>query len=280
MRARLAFALALTSLTALTSVACGASLVKLPSGPGLTAQDGAGALQQATGPCLTIRTLTAEVAVSGSAGGHRVRARLTAGVSAPASARLEAVAPFGQPFFIFVATGTDATLLLPRDNRVLEHGRPEEVLDALTGVPLGAADLHDTLTGCASVPAAGPLQTRAFGDLWRVVAAGHDGELYLHRDGPNAPWRLVAVVSRSDSGRPWRADYSAFEDHVPRAIRLTSAGSLSSGAFDLQFSLSQVETNVPLAADAFSVKIPAAAGPITLEELRRSGPLASKTDAR
>ena len=277
MRALLAFA---PVLMVLTSVACGASLVRLPSGPGFTAQDGAGALQQATGPCLAIRTLTAEVAVSGSADGHRVRARLTAGVSPPASARLEAVAPFGQPVFIFVATGTDATLLLPRDNRVLEHGRPDEVLDALTGMPLGAADLHDTLTGCASAPASGPLQARAFGDLWRVVAAGHDGELYLHRADANASWRLVAVIVRSSSGRPWRADYSAFQNNLPRAIRLTSVASPASGAFDLQLSLSQVEVNVPLAADAFRVKIPAGAGPITLEELRRSGPLASKTDAR
>ena len=257
MRALLAFA---PVLMVLTSVACGASLVRLPSGTGFTAQDGAGALQQATGPCLAIRTLTAEVAVSGSADGHRVRARLTAGVSPPASARLEAVAPFGQPVFIFVATGTDATLLLPRDNRVLEHGRPDEVLDALTGVPLGAADLHDTLTGCGS--------------------AGHDGELYLRRADANAPWRLVAVIVRSSSGRPWRADYSAFQNNLPRAIRLTSVASPASGAFDLQLSLSQVEVNVPLAADAFRVKIPAGAGPITLEELRRSGPLASKTDAR
>ena len=58
------------------------------------------------------------------------------GVAAPASARLEAVAPFGPPLFIFAATDDDATLLLPRDERVLEHGRPAEVLDAVAGVPL------------------------------------------------------------------------------------------------------------------------------------------------
>ena len=79
------------------SAACGAALVKLPSGPGLA---GAGcapsrACSRRSAACRAIRTLTAEVAVSGSAGGHRVRARLSAGVSAPASARLEAVAPFG-----------------------------------------------------------------------------------------------------------------------------------------------------------------------------------------
>lgn len=271
----LAFALALAS------IGCGARpLVKLPSGPGLTAEDASGALQQAIGSCVTIRTLTAEVAVSGSAGGRRIRARLTAGVSPPASARLEAVAPFGQPYFIFVATGNDATLLLPRDNRVLERGRPEEVLEALTGVPLDAADLHDTLTGCASAPAAGPPQARGFGDLWRIVEAGHDTELYLHRDASNTPWRLVGVVSRNRSGGSWRVDYGDFQNDLPRAIRLTSVGAPSSAAFDLALALSQVEINVVLAPDAFRVKIPPSARSITVEELRRSAPLPSKADAR
>jgi hypothetical protein len=215
-------------------------------------------------------------------GGHRVRARLSAGVSAPASARLEAVAPFGQPLFIFVATGADATLLLPRDRRVLEHQRPDAVLEALTGVPLGAGDLHDILTGCAPAPAAGSVAARAFGDLWRIVtagAAGHDGELYVHRENVNAPWRLVTVMFRSASGRTWRADYGAFQDSLPRTIRLTSADASSPDAFDLRLTVSQAERNVPLDADAFRVKIPDGSAPITLEELRRSGPLASKTDA-
>ena len=52
------------------------------------------------------------------------------------------MAPFGPPIFIFVATSDDATLLLPRDDRVLEHGRSDAVLDAVAGVPLSAADLR------------------------------------------------------------------------------------------------------------------------------------------
>src|SRR5207247_4598749 len=101
------------------SVACGVPLAKLPAGSGVHATDAGAALDQATAACRSIRSLTAEVGVSGSANGHRVRARITAGVAAPASARLEAVAPFGPPLFIFVAPGNDATLLLPRDDRVL-----------------------------------------------------------------------------------------------------------------------------------------------------------------
>src|SRR5947207_14909834 len=78
----------------LLSVSCGAPLMKLPSGPGSPppGTEGASAYAQAIDRCSSIRTLTAEVAVSGSAAGHRVRGRMVAGVQAPDSARLEAVA--------------------------------------------------------------------------------------------------------------------------------------------------------------------------------------------
>lgn len=48
------------------------------------------------------------------------------------------------------------------------------------------------------------------------------------------------------------------------------------GRFDLQLDLSQVEVNVPIAPDAFRLQQIAAADPITLDELRRSGPLGEK----
>jgi hypothetical protein len=43
--------------------------------------------------------------------------------------------------------------------------------------------------------------------------------------------------------------------------------------FDLQLTLSQIEVNAPLGADVFVVQVPATARPITLGELRESGPL-------
>ncbi len=157
--------------------------MKLPSGPGVpvSAQDAAAALAQATAACRALRTLTAEIAVSGSAGGHRLRGRLSAGVAAPASARLEAVAPFGPPLFIFVATGDDATLFLPRDERVLMHGRADAVLDAVAGVPLGAADLEATLTGCAAAPEGTGMRARQFGDAWQQLTTASGDDFYLQR---------------------------------------------------------------------------------------------------
>ena len=43
-------------------------------------------------------------------------------------------------------------------------------------------------------------------------------------------------------------------------------------SFDLRLTLSQVEINVPLGADAFTVQIPRSARPISLDELRHARP--------
>jgi hypothetical protein len=255
------------------ATSCGAKLMKLPPGPGAPAPDAAAALAQATEACRGIRTLTAEVAASGKAAGSRFRGRLSVGVAAPSSARIEAVAPFGPPIFIFAATGDDAALLLPRDERVLEHGRPDAVLNAVAGVPLNAADLHVTLTGCGP-PLSSP-QGQVRGSDWRVVTedAGGD-ELYLHRDGGSQPWRIVAVVHRRPAVPAWRAEYRDHQNGVPRLIRVASVerAAEAGAGFDLTLRLTQVETNVPLEADVFRVQIPPSAESITLEELRRARP--------
>jgi hypothetical protein len=261
----------LLPICAIAAASCGAPLMKLPQGPGAPAADAADALAQATAECRGVRTLTAEVAASGRASGSRFRGRLSTGVAAPASARIEAVAPFGPPLFIFVATGDDATLLLPRDDRILEHGQPGDVLGAVAGVPLSAADLYVTLTGCA------PTDVRAQGNErgpdWRVFEGGADGtELYLHRDGASQPWRLVAVIHRPTNGTAWRAEYRDHQDGLPRSIRLASLDAPGNAGFDLTLGLTQVETNVALDAPVFRVEIPRSASPITLDELRNARP--------
>jgi hypothetical protein len=262
----------LTVLTALTAVSCGTPLMKLPSGPATPAPDVSAALMEATAACRAVSTLTAEIAASGSVGGRGLRARLLAGLASPASARLEAAAPFGQPLFIFVARGDDATLLLPRDGRVLEHGRPEAVLEAVTAVPLDAAALRVVLTGCTSTPDLS--RARQIGDDWRVVPDG-SREIYLHREARRGPWRVVAVVNREADVSTWRGEYRDFSltgatAGLPQTVRLASVGS---NRFDLRLALSQVAINEPLDAAVFTVQIPAGAAPITLVELKESGPL-------
>jgi len=274
---------------------CAAPLVKLPAGPGTPASDAADALTDAIAACRAVSTLSAEVGVGGSVGGRRVRGSLLVGVAPPASARIEAVAPAGQPIFIFVANGDDATLLLPRDNRVLLHGRPDAVLEAVAGPPLDAVELRETLTGCV-LPAGGATGRQLGGD-WRVVSVGST-DVYLHRNAQLARWQLVAKVHHGSPLRPkadatggpggvrlqpdpqangdWRAEYAEFDGGLARAIRLAS---VDGKRFDLRLRLSQVEVNAPLGPEVFRVQIPPDADPITLEELRRSGPLGTTSES-
>lgn len=258
--------LRLVILASFAAASCGRPLMKLPNGPGEPASDLADALNQATAKCQTVSSLTAEVAVSGSIGGERVRARLVTGVARPGSARLEGYA-FGQPIFVFVATDPDGTLLLTRDQRLLEHERPGLILEAIAGVPLDAADLREALLGCATRSAAE--NGRRFGDDWRIVP-GASVDLYLHRDARTGPWRLVASEHHAASEKAWRAEYHDFAGGLPREIRFISR---AASRFDLRLQLSQVELNPDLPSAAFQVTVPARAQRITLDDLRREGPL-------
>ena len=256
---------ALACAASLFVASCGAPLIKLPAGPGTPVADGSALFEQATAACRRVSTLSAEVGVSGSVGGRRLRGRLLIGLAEPASLYVEAPAPFGAPAFIIGASNGDATLLLPRDRRVLEHGKPEELLDAIAGVPLDPAALKSTLTGCDRDTGA-PADVRAFGDGWRVV--GGDRLRYLRRERPSAPWQLVSVVIGGNGG--WRADYLDFVDGLPRRVRLVSS---EARRFDLRLVLSQVDLNVELEPSTFRVSVPPGTAPITLDELRATGPL-------
>ena len=55
-------------------------------------------------------------------------------------------------------------------------------------------------------------------------------------------------------------------------MRLTATGPNANGT-DLTLRLSQLEINMPLDAAVFEVEVPADATPLTLDELRRAGPL-------
>jgi outer membrane biogenesis lipoprotein LolB len=275
MAARAARAAVIPAIVSLLAAACSSPLKKLPAGPRMPASDGASAIDQATTACRAISTITLEMSVRGSVGGQRMRGRLSAGLAKPASARLEAVASFGQPAFFFVATAANATLFVPRDQRVA-RGRPDALLEAVAGVPLDASELRSVVTGCASMPNVSGVQ--AIGDEWRVTTDGND-EIYLRRDRQTAAWQLVTTLRRgtdpSTSLRAggWRADYSNFDRGLPRTIRLVST---PAGRFDLQLELSQVELNMPLGPEVFQLQVPASAEAISVDELRRSGPLGGK----
>src|SRR5687767_2708997 len=116
----------------ISAVACGPRRITLPSDPGTPLPDFAQIHAQLSSACAGVRTLTAELGLSGRAGEQRLRGRIIAGFARPSSMRLEGVPPFGAALFILAARGSAATLLLPRDSRVVRNASPEAILGALT----------------------------------------------------------------------------------------------------------------------------------------------------
>jgi hypothetical protein len=260
--------LALAAITLLAGCASAPARMTLPSGPGEPLADAASVASRVFGRCGDVRTLTAEIGVSGRAGRQKLRAKLIAGFEAPEALRLEAVAPFGPPGFILAGRGGEATLLLPRDDRVLTGAAPADVLEALAGLSMTPGDLRLALAGCpAAAPTAVGGATHAAG--WTVVDLGPAGTAYLRSRG-SAPPELAAFVRQGLVVEyPERGATGA-----PVVIRLRGEG--ESPRFDVTLRLSQVELNVEVPDAAFRVNVPAAAASITLEELRAAGPLGER----
>jgi hypothetical protein len=177
--------------------------------------------------------------------------------------RLEGVAPFGAPVFVLVTRGDTATLLLPREQRVVRGARAEEILGALTGVALAPADLLAILTGCV-VPSPQIVSGRVHGNGVGSLDLEGGATLFVRRSG--AAW--LPVAARRDG---WTIEYPSMGGTFPAAVRLRSEG--GAVAVDMTATLGQVETNTGLAAEAFELDIPAGATPLTLDELRDAGPL-------
>jgi hypothetical protein len=241
--------------------ACAARIPARPAGPATPDPTAVDAFNQATKQCAGLQRLTAELRLSGRAGEERLRGTLHAGLAAPASLRVEAIAPFGQPFFILAGSDNRATLLLPREGQVLRDAPVAAVLERLTGLALTATDLRLILTGCLSVPA-NPENGRAFAKGWRAVTLASGVVAYLKAVNG------VTVVAAADHGQ-WHVDYSDHLNGWPRRVRIRSA----SDDVDLTAALGEFAVNTEIDSRAFEVAVPAGATTITLDHLKSVMPL-------
>jgi hypothetical protein len=268
---------------AVLATACGARRLALPAGPGSPFANFTPILEQASAGCRQVRTLTAELALSGRAGRQQIRGRVLAGF-APGALRLEGAAPFGGPIFIFVARNGVGDLLLPRRREVLRQAPPDEILDALAGISLTPDDLRAALAGCVKA-GMDPVSARAYGDDWLVVDLSGGGSIYLRRQNTGA-WTIVAgrhaglevEYANVAGGGPGRVRVRSAALREPQGRpepgRGTAAG--AGAQVDLDIRLSQVETNVDIDPAAFTIQVPPGTAAISLEELREAGPLGAQ----
>jgi hypothetical protein len=250
-------------LTVVLGTACAARRFTPPADLGAPLPDYADIQSTLTRACEGVRTLTAELGLAGRVGSERLRGRVVAGFMRPDAMRLEGIAPFGPPAFVLVSGSGVSTLLLPRDNAVLRGAPPDQVLDALTGVALQPADLQAVLTGCVTAsPHA--VSGRLHGNGWASITTDTGAMLYLRRERDT--WQLRAA-RRGE----WLIEYPAWQGSFPSTVRLRTDD--ASVPVDLSATVSQLETNVEIDSTAFAIIVPESATPVSLDQLRQSGPL-------
>ena len=253
---------------ALTLSACAAKTPPRPVGNPTPDPTAADAFATATAFCDASRrsSIEAELSLSGRAGGERVRGRIVAGLQEPGSIRLEARAPFGAPFFVLAGQDERATLLLPREHRVLKDVGVADVMERLTGLALGADDLRLIISGCLVAKAA-PSEGRQWGGDWKAITIAPNRVAYLRMQNGRP------VLTAADYGA-WHVDYDAYNAAgVARTVRVRRA---ADGAIDITARLDQFSTGGPINPRAWSVEIPSDADPMTLDELRSIAPLSER----
>ena len=251
----------------IVAASCAPRRVTLPTGAGTPFPDFLPAYTQATADCRAVTTMSASLSLSGRAGSTKLAARIDAGFAEPARLRLEGYPRVnfgGKPFFVLVANGPAATLVLTRDGRVLRGAAPSAIIEALAGVALEPDELRALVAGCA-LGAGQPSAGRSLPQGWVAVDAGDSTAFLRQLEGH---WRLVAARHGSLT-----IEYSNFAGARPSTVHLQTTPAPGVGPADLTLRISQVEINTPLDDGVFNVDVPRDAVPLTLEELRRAGPL-------
>lgn len=245
---------------------CAARGFVVPTGPGTVEPALAQAYQASVASCRDLRSLTADIKLSGRVDGRRVRGTLQVGLTRDGGVRIEAVAPFGAPIFTIAGRADAGTLWLPRSREVV-RAAPADILDALTGVALPPSGLFEIVTAC---PAADDAVVKAERftepDLARVSM----------RSGAEVWWRPDVAPLHPLGARHAGAvvEYRAFAGDRPQVLRLGAApGTNSAPRADLSLTLQQVDTNVALGDEAFTLAVPDGASVLTLSELRQAGVL-------
>jgi hypothetical protein len=249
----------------LAAAGCAAHHFSLPAGATSPAPDGVAAWEQAAAACRSASTYAAEIRVRGRVAAGKLNGTLVGVLTGRNDLYLKLIEPFGPPGFVLNGPAARATLVLPRDKRVLT-APAADIIEALTGLRLDPRELMAVLGGCviADGTATGGQQ---IGDA-RAVAVG-PARVWLRRVGRT--WQVFA------GERPGLViEYRRFAGGWPAEIGISSPAG-AGVPLDLRVSIDQVDLDGrKISPAAFVPDVPAGATPMTLEELRAMGPLGEK----
>jgi hypothetical protein len=195
------------------------------------------ALATLTKPCELQLGLSARMTVSGQFRGRNVRTQLRLSLVPGLGTRIEPVARSGPPPFVLYAKQDDAALFIRSGNRVVHDGFPN-LMEAAVGVHVSERELLELLMAC---PMLWDSNVTHLGPDWfrRVSLFGEESmlEIYVHRDGPSAPWRYAAAIHQrlQDTNRSWRADFLERRHDVFQRLRIRSLNWIGEvdGVYDL-----------------------------------------------
>jgi hypothetical protein len=246
--------------------ACATARVAFPTGPTEPAPDAVTSWQTATEGCRGAKTFSAEIHLNGRVGDQKVPSvTLQGAMTRNGEMRLLAVAFAGSPIFTLAGRTERATLVLPRDHRVLT-APTADIIAALVGIRLTPVDWLDLLSGCvAAAPAASGV--RIAGATIVTLEAGA-GRLRLEKDGTS--WR-IAAGERPDL----LVEYREYQGRWPSVARVTSRAG-AAVAVSLNMTISQIFVNTSTSARTFALDVPSDYSPMTLDELRAIGPLGGR----
>jgi hypothetical protein len=246
------------------SSACASALFVPPAGPGEPAPDAAAAFAEATRACRGVASVKASLRVSGRIGGERLPTTIDIATGAtPTGIRLEGHAA-DRNLFRLAGTTEEATLYLDDGHRAAT-GRPEDLTDALMGVKLGPGRWLALLTGCVATPPDFMSGARYGADL---AVTTPSGRVFLAlADGA---WH--AVHGTFDG---LVVTYRRFSSTLPDEWRLSSETGRDPSVA-LSVSVDHMTAGGPIAASVFTLTLPDDVTPMTLDELRQSGPLRRK----
>ena len=218
MRGSALCALAASLGAAMVFAGCAARGFVVPTGSGTVEPTLAQAYQSSIASCGDLRSLTADIKLSGRVDGRRVRGTLQVGLTRDGGVRIEAVAPFGAPIFTIAGRADAGTLWLPRSREVV-RAAPAEILEALTGVALPASGLFEIVTACPAADDAvvkggalqqpGPRPRVAAQRRRGVVAAGRGAAAPARHAPRRSPRRIPRLCRRSAADGAARRDAPA-----------------------------------------------------------------------